>query len=476
MFQAKQSPKVVCLSSLFATDRILLHSTFLDHLAPFAQPVILSDAVNEPSFPRAHKNSRYFRSVNLPKGFSYPLTMLRHFETHLWDHQGMSASRESFWRLRKRKASPSSERRLRQLAGVVAPFGVESWLERKLEEMLVEYGSPANTVQWLQETKPDLLLAMYPFLESQMVTVAAAKRLGIPVMAFITSWDNITTKSRLVYQYDGYVVWSEQMKRELHQFYPQSKTKPVTVAGAPQYDVFKQSPCHIAREEFLSLYGLDAARPVILYCLGSPNMLREDYGARQFVERIAGHEAFSGVQVVIRAHPGHLEKGLTELEKVRARFPWVVIQSPHRHWQKFPFQGEEAIVEWINSVRHADVVINLSSTMTVDAAIFDRPVVNLDFDPEPGGPNQQMVKEANRTWNHFSPIAQSGGIWLVGDVDEMVAATAVYLKTPELHREQRRWVVEHVCGKVDGLAGKRMAQAVIHLLKTCYPSLAADAA
>jgi len=472
MFQAKR--RVVCLSSLFATDRVLLHSTFLDHLLPYVEPVILSDAVNEASFPQNHRHGRYFQSAKLPKGFPYQLTLLRHFETYLWDHKAMSASRESFWRLRKGKESPRRERIMRSVAKVITPFGAESWLEQKLEKALIERGAPAETMKWLQEKKPDIVLAMHPFLESQMATVAAAKNIGVPVLAFITSWDNITTKSRLIYQYDGYIVWSEQMKRELHQFYPQSRNRPVTIAGAPQYDVFKQPQYHISRESFLNLYGLDAARPVILYCLGSPNMIREDYGALQFVERIADHEILSKAQVIVRAHPGHLEKDLTEIEKIRRRFPLVVIQDPHRHWQKFPFQGVEAIIEWVNTVRHADVVINLSSTMSVDAAIFDRPIINLDFDPEPGSPNQQMIKEVNRSWNHFSPIAQSGGIWMVASIDEMIVATATYLESPGLHSEHRLWIVEHVCGKVDGLAGKRMAEAVLRLLAQRHYSPASN--
>jgi len=36
----------------------------------------------------------------------------------------------------------------------------------------------------------------------------------------------------------------------------------------------------------------------------------------------------------------------------------------------------------VNTFRHADVVVNFSSTVAIDAAIFDKPVVNLDFDPE----------------------------------------------------------------------------------------------
>lgn len=460
-------PLVVCLSSLFSTDRMLLHSTFMPRLLAGARPLVLSEAVTEAAFPQEHEYSRYFQAVKLPAGFPHEFTWLRHFETYLWDHAHGSASRRSAWARRKRRESSRREHLLHAGARLLAPLGIEKWVEAQLETLLVARAAPAANAAWLATVKPALVLTMYPFLESQMVTIAAAKRLGIPTLAFIASWDNLTTKARMIYQYDGYVVWSEQMKQELHEFYPQSCTRPVTVAGAPQYDVFRQEKYQQPRAQFLRCYGLDPGQPVIVYCLGSPNLIREDHGARQFVERLARHAELRHAQVIIRAHPGFREQGLTELAKVRAQHQAltnVVIQGPQEYWQQFPFQGEPAIVEWVNTVRHADVVINLSSTMTVDAAIFDRPVVNLDFDPAPGAPNQALVKEINRVWHHFAPVAQSGGVWLAADMDEVVTATVAYLRNPTLHAAGRRWIVERVCGQVDGQAGQRMAEAVLQLL------------
>lgn len=463
--RSADQPTVVCLSSLFATDRILLHSTFIERLAEEANPLVLSDAVNESTFPRDHKNSRYFQTIEMPTGFPGEYTRLRHFENFLWDHKKYSASRESSWRLKKRRDASLEERAIRALAKPFSYLPMEKWLERKLESTLIGFAPPKTTMAWLEKTRPAAVIAMYPFLEKQMASIAAVKRLGIPAIAFITSWDNITTKPRMIYHYDGYITWSEQMKKELLQFYPQSRDSHITVAGAPQYDVFFQTNYHLERRDFLGLYGLDPAKPVLLYCLGSPNMIREDFGALAFVERAMQHPVLSKTQIIIRLHPGHKEGKLTEIDKIRETYPQVVIQGTRKYWETFPFQGEEAIVEWINTVRHADVVINLASTMCVDAAIFNRPVVNINFDPQPGGPNHQMVREINSTWNHFSPISKSGGVWNVSSYDEMVTATETYLRSPELHSQERKWIVEHVCGKVDGQAGRRMAEGVIALLR-----------
>ncbi|MGB7201857.1 MAG: hypothetical protein WBD16_06265 [Pyrinomonadaceae bacterium] len=108
----------------------------------------------------------------------------------------------------------------------------------------------------------------------------------------------------------------------------------------------------------------------------------------------------------------------------------------------------------------ADVVINLSSTVTVDAAIFDKPVVNLNFDPQPEKPFEKLVKDVNSAWTHFSPIANSGGVRLVNTPEEMVRAIKDYLANPTLDHEGRKRIVSRVCGYADGKCANRMSQAI----------------
>ena len=105
-------------------------------------------------------------------------------------------------------------------------------------------------------------------------------------------------------------------------------------------------------------------------------------------------------------------------------------------------------------------MVNLASTATIDAAIFDRPTVSLDYDPEPGSPNAALVRDVNHVWSHFKPVAESGGVWLARDGADLVDAIRTYLALPELHREGRKWVARHVCEYLDGRSGERMAGAI----------------
>jgi hypothetical protein len=457
-------PTVVCISSHFLTDRLILHSSFLETLAMGCRPLVTSEAITEPAFPQDHPHRNAFHPIPLPPGFPGALRQARHLVTQAWDHTGLSYSRASMWRHRSGPNAAPRDLLMRYASKPLSALGLSDWLEQTVERALVRYGAKEEIRTWLQAEHAAMVVIMNPFLDPYQQVAAAARSLGLPIVAFITSWDNISTKARMVFDYDAYLVWSDAMKAELHKFYPRSLKRPVFVTGAPIYDAFCQPRFEESRASFCQPYGLDPTRPILLYSLGSPRFIREDYGLRPFLTAQAQTPELRDAQVIIRLHPGHGEAKVTELENIRRDFPHAVIQSPQKHWQRVPFQSEAGIREWISSVRHADVLINLSSTMAVDAAYFDHPVVNINFDPEPGAPNQTMIKEINTSWNHFRPICESGGLWLANDMNEVIEATKAYLRDPSLHRAGRRKMVEQVCGLVDGQAGHRMAEATLSLL------------
>ena len=66
----------------------------------------------------------------------------------------------------------------------------------------------------------------------------------------IHSWDNITIKGRLEFSYDAYLVWSAEMQRQLHEYYPRTHRGNTFVVGALQYDVFFDPRYHQDRATF----------------------------------------------------------------------------------------------------------------------------------------------------------------------------------------------------------------------------------
>lgn len=417
-----------------------------------AQPRAREVWAGQPATVRPFPATRAFREV----WHNYP----RRLNEAIWDHRHRQPSRLSLARHGHATPVRGIARALHAAGRTLAVLPIEHAVERALNAWLLAYDrSPEATARLLAD-RPAVVFATGPFQFEQPAVVAAAKRLGIPVLALIPSWDNLSTKKRMILDHDGYVVWSSEMRRQLLDYYPHARTRPVYVVGAPQFDVFAQPRFWRSREAFWRSQGLDPSRPVIVYAVGSPNFLRgEPHGARH-VARAIQSGALGPAQLLVRPHPIHDNAEMAAL--FGAFGPAVRLQRTSAAGLPLTerSQDAEAIAEWVNTFRHADVVVNLSSTCTVDAALCDRPVVNLDYDPGPGAPDDALVRDINHCWTHFAPVAESGGVWLVRNEVDLLDAVRGYLADPSRDRAGRRWIVDHVCEYADGQSGVRMAHAV----------------
>ncbi|MEP6901968.1 MAG: CDP-glycerol glycerophosphotransferase family protein [Actinomycetota bacterium] len=457
----KNRSKILLLSSSLLVDRVFLYTNLIETLKQSSDVTIWATSVGN------NQNSSIWNETdvkveNFPKILpfrEFPYNFLRRLNEFIWDYRFPLPSRTSMRRHVRNKQQNFLIRALKLPARFLAMLRTEKSVENKVEKLLLSYPRSDEAEERLRQLKPDVIVTTGPFQFEQPAIFAAAKKLGIPTLAYIPSWDNITTKNRMLFKYDGYIVWSEQIKKELHEVYQHTKNQPVYIVGAPQYDIFKQDKFYQSREEFCEQQCLNPELPIIVYAIGSPNFLKEHHGAIDFAERVFQGE-LGKVQMIVRPHPIHDN---AELHAFFDKF------APNVRLQQTPNAGKtvaersqdkEQITEWVNTFRHADVVVNLSSTVTIDAAIFEHPVVNLDFDPQPGQSDQELIKDINHKWNHFQPIAESGGVWLVNNLEETVSAVKNYLKNPNLHQAKRRWMTQYVCGYLDGKCGERMAHAI----------------
>lgn len=456
-------PRLVVLSSSLLTERMLLHSSFLDGLENRADVQIWTASDTA----RTHNSSAREVIQPMPRiePFpEFPYAYLRHLNDYAWDARLKSPSRTSMMQHVRGKTLSVPLRALKGPASLLAALRVEEEFESWLEKVLLSRERSPEATRRLINKRPAAVIATGPQRYEEPAVIAAAKRLGIPTLALITSWDNLTTKNRIPFRHDGYLVWSEQMRAELHEYYAYTRGRPVYVVGAPQFDVFFQRELRQDRQTFCNSVGLRPDLPIVLYALGSPNFLKEHHGAAALAERLERGE-LGNVQLLVRPHPvfdnGDEVRAFHRFgERVRVQRTGLVgLPTAGRS------QSPGEIVDWVNTFYHADVVVNLSSTATVDAAICNRPVVNLDYDPEPGQPNAGLVNDVNHLWTHFKPIAESGGVRLVHSLDEMVAAIRLYLSNPMLDTEKRRRIAQHVCGFVDGHCGARLAEAVLDFVK-----------
>ena len=102
-----------------------------------------------------------------------------------------------------------------------------------------------------------------------------------------------------------------------------------------------------------------------------------------------------------------------------------------------------------DTMRYSDVVVQVASTIAIEAAIFDTPVVNVSFD---GVEPAEWTRSARRylRFTHFADIVRQGAVYFAESPELLVDGVARYLADPTLDTEGRRRVVKEQCQFNDG--------------------------
>lgn len=332
-------------------------------------------------------------------------------------------------------------------------------MERREREILLrEYPHAAEYERLLQAHAPDLVVSTLPHAHEEAPPAIVARHLGIRTAAWVNSWDNLTSKPAYYAAYDHYFVWSDTMRGELRRYYPESMGATVDAPGVPHFDWYRSDSMRTSREEHYAAYGLDPARPVVLYGAATPHLAPAE---QLIVQRLAQDlESLEGrPQLLVRLHPGDSGSRFRDMP--------VAIQIPGQRGEGSlggycPTVEENR--ELVSTVVHADVVVNLASTLTLDAAVCDRPVINIAYDLSPGKKFQTLAEQFYTHYDHYRTVVETGSMRLARSPEELTAHVASYLGDPSLDREGRHRLAGLWCGPVDGGAGHRLAAALLSRL------------
>jgi hypothetical protein len=319
----------------------------------------------------------------------------------------------------------------------------------KLDRLHCRYVAQAPETKWYRrlflELQPVVVFCSHQRPTSVLPAVLAARSLGIPTATFIFSWDNLSSKGRIVAPFDHFLVWSNHMRSELKQYYPHVTEERIHVVGTPQFDPYGDSKLLWSREEFCRRADLDPLRPVICYSGGDAGTAPEDpKHLDALMSLVRSGQIRHNPQVVLRPVP--VDDG-TRYEPVCRKYPelrklqpmWV--HTELGNWARVIPLAED--VQFLaNLTHHADLNVNLGSTMTLDFGIHDKPVVNVAFDCSNPPVFGMPVYDYYYCYEHLQPVIQFGATRIARSANELAEHVNAYLDNPTLDREGRRRLVQ----------------------------------
>jgi len=325
-----------------------------------------------------------------------------------------------------------------------------------------------------EKYQPDMVIASTPGWRIDRYLLREAHRRGILTMTVIVGWDNPSSYAVPGSRVDWATCWSQLQKEELVRGsdWPAER---VNIGGIPSYDGYFRQSWLMPKDEYFRLHQLDAHRKLISYACSFVHFA-PNYPNVQALARLVESDALSEpAQLLIRLHPSHFQDRPEIFAQERERIHALEQQYPHVHVVRpvalggsLGYYGGEDMDEKSSMMAHSDVFVTVYSTMVVETALHDTPIVAAVLDT-PGGWNvpgkfSLSLKEIGN-WPTHQRFRQAKAGRVAADENQLREVLNAYLQNPQLDSAERKAFIEQEITYTDASAGKRTAEFILKTLK-----------
>lgn len=344
---------------------------------------------------------------------------------------------------------------------------------RYLDYRLVE---DTRLKDFFDSYSPDAVFAPHAIYFYDRAFIREARRRRIPAVALVHSWDNLSNiKGTLRIHPDVLIVHNDILRKEAVEFcdFPPEK---IVVAGIPHFDYYVTSKPS-GREEFFKRVGADPKKRLILFSSVGRFLCDTEWQDVEIMRTAIGSGKLPrDLQILVRFHPNPaayaLDPGFIKEMNVLIDVPGVHISTesgielPKGSSKKVSEEMRlEDMRHFYDTLYYSDVVVTTQSTVSIDASVFDRPVINIFFDGREKRSYYDLRSVVHSFYfAHYQSILKSRGVRAVHSSEELLEWINRYLENPSIDKDGRARIVMEQCWKLDGKAGERIAAAVLGVL------------
>jgi len=311
--------------------------------------------------------------------------------------------------------------------------------------------------------KPDLVFIPSLTSDEEGLVLRQARQRRISTIGMFRSWDTITVnKGNLRVSPDRIIVHTKLLKEDVMKYtdYPQDR---IEIVGVSHFDYYLTGT-RISREEFFQQIGGSSKKRTIYFMpIGLSDQSEDEYMLALLESWVKSNSAFKNTQLMLSSHPNATKPvDYAAPETLLIKFPGVIDFPGGKPTDREIIKGDMEMMA--SAIYHSDVIVNYQGTTSIDAAAFNKPVVNIAFD---GLKNQPYLESVRRFYDftHYQSILKSGGVRLAHSANDLKKEILEYLKYPERDSGGRQRMVQEQTFKYDGKASERAARAILSLLK-----------
>jgi len=305
--------------------------------------------------------------------------------------------------------------------------------------------------------KPVLVIVPTAHKLYNVPNVVQANRMKIPVIDIVASWDNFN------YTMGDYpqklIVWNEMMFEEAvkkHNFNPED----IKVVGAPHCDFCFDDRYNETKEEFFKNLRFDTDKKLLTVATAPYRSVGDHtYILDILLEVIRKKSFIYPVQILCRLHPNDT----FDRYKKYGDNDHITFYIPNKNYDLSGWKTDEVGVRClISTLKYSDVLINIASTVTIEACFFDTPVINMAFSAYEQERFKERILVAHHQ-RHYKYLLNFNGIKLAHNEKQFINYINEYLKNPEVDRNGRTRIKEVMLNNTDGKSSERVADYILSL-------------
>ncbi|MDO8471298.1 MAG: CDP-glycerol glycerophosphotransferase family protein [bacterium] len=341
-------------------------------------------------------------------------------------------------------------------------FSHLSLVRRTVRWLDYKCNNPKSLQHFFKQYQPDVMVATDVFDDLNLFFLKMAKSLGVKNVSMLRSWDNTTSRGYLRFVPDKLIVHNEIGKKDMLKYHNISEDI-IYLSGIPQFEKYLgMEPA--SREEFYKKMGADIKKRLVLFAPAGHFFIDTDWQICQILKDLYHEKKIpQDVQFVIRLHP-FLPVDLSHFVPDENFVIDVPGPAQPNQLAKDKKEGEldKSFFQHIfDSLHHSSLVINSVSSIIIDTAIFDKPLITINFDGWEAPQSVAFLRSLPRRWrfeeNQISWMS-FGMTPLVESKEELALWINKYLDNPSLDSDKRKVFKQTYCWKFDGKAAERITE------------------
>tara|TARA_B100000676_G_C18074265_1_gene846555 strand:+ start:1276 stop:2700 length:1425 start_codon:yes stop_codon:yes gene_type:complete len=321
-----------------------------------------------------------------------------------------------------------------------------------------------------QKYKPDaVILNDLGTVDASNFIMREARGFKVKIISLILSWDNLTAKGVGSVKPDYAVAWNQNMADEL-QNYHNIKTKNICIGGIPHFDPYAKSfsPIEQINTDVISKNNINK---FIYFGTGAPAWFTGNVKTIEIILDFIKSRNEEKIKLVVRPHPAYLGKGrfnkelqeIIRISKDNRKYIYLNLTELIERKMGAEFSDtDQYLHEYF--IRNCKILITSYSTLMLEAAIFNKPIINIGFDNLRKLPTRKTSDLCSRL-THLQTILSSNFTSEAKTQDDIFLLLKTYLNDNSIKEKERKKVFNKYINYNFGNAGSAIAQQIIRFIE-----------